>query len=306
MTENNRIQSLLKEADLYKQQGLLKEALEKYESLHKELRANDEDASSIELLSLIEGRIAETENELDEVENASDNPELSEEVQDLIGKLFSFSKNEETAAVERAVALATFGQYDKAMEEFQKLLENGILPAAVAKNMLQCHISRSAYDAAISLLEEWIEESVFDGRELARLRDFLENILSRDGIEAELPFVEYDEPRDEVDEDKDWRISEADISEVLSIKLILDDIQGNKHIVDHDVVFQLGNSITFNIDSSQADILASLEQGLSLPRVQCYSSFYYFNAKGTVSQKERIAEGPKQGDYSIVLLLENP
>jgi len=309
MTDKEQIQSLLKEAGIYQKQGLLKESKEKYSKILELVESEKELSDDRQLISLVRNKVKEVDSTLDEVEGEPDTVELSEEVRDLIGKLFSFSENEDTAAVESAVALATFGQYEKALIEFQKLLDKRILPMVVAKNMLQCHQSLGSHQAAISQLEDWISHSAFPGEELSRLRGFLGDILARDGIEADLPDVKNEDDAssgEETSSESKQSMPESDFSAILSVKLILDDKHSEDQTRDFDVEFQLGNSVTINIENSEKDLLRVLEHGASIPKIQCYSSFYFFNAKGIVAQKKVVTIGPNEGDFAIVLILKNP
>ena len=52
----------------------------------------------------LEDKIRKVEGELNDVESATDRPELSGKMQDLIARLFSFSGSKDTAAVEALLA----------------------------------------------------------------------------------------------------------------------------------------------------------------------------------------------------------
>lgn len=306
MIDKNHIQSLLKEADVYHSQGLLDESKEKYQSILDMGRTDEALSDDVFFIGMLHDRIRTVDDTLEEIDNEPGTAELSEDVQDLIIKQYSFSENEDTAAVESAVALATFGQYEKALSEFQNLLDKNILHMTVAKNMLQCHLALATHDAAISQLEGWVSDRVFTGEELGRLRDFLEDILGRDCIEADLPQLDDASPGGKIIENITGDISEKDISEILSVKVIFDDKHMKGQIRDFDAIFRLGNSVTIDVENSEEDLLNFLEAGVRLSKVQCYAAFYFFNAKGLISEKKMVTSGPKQGDYSIILTLENP
>lgn len=306
MTDKSHIQSSLKEAGVYQKQGLLSESREKYQEILEVVKADKALSEDEQLIALVCDKIGEIDTALVEIENEPDTPELSGEVQDLISELFSFSKNEDTAAVESAMALATFGQYEKALGAFQILLDRGILPLDVAKNMLQCHLSLGTHEAAISQYKDWISHRTFPGEELNRIGEFLEHILERDGIKADLPRVESPSLCEKMTSKATQDISEEDVTEILSIKIIFDCSHMQNQIRDFDVKFQLGNSVTIDIENSEKDVLSLLEHGARISKIQCYSSFYFFNAKGIISGRNLVTAGPKQGDYSVVLSLASP
>jgi tetratricopeptide (TPR) repeat protein len=306
MVDKDHIQSLLKEAKIYQTQGLLEESKEKYQEILEIVKTNKDLLKGEYFIDSVRNKIRAIDGTLDEIDSEPDTIELPEEVQNLIGKLFSFSKDEDTAAVESAVALATFGQYEKALSEFQKLLDKETLPMTVAKNMLQCHIALATHEAAISQFGNWKSDKTFTEKELCYLRNFLKNILERDGIKANLPQVGNASTGGEITENIEEDVSEEDISEILSVNVTLDDKQVNVQTRDFDVIFQLGNSIVINVKNSEKDLLSLLEPGVDLSKVRCYASFYFFNTKGVISDKKMVNEGSKRGDYSITLALENP
>jgi tetratricopeptide (TPR) repeat protein len=306
MTEKSQIQSLIKEAELYQKQGLLNESKEKFKEILDTVLKDEDLSNDRELVELIQSKTGEVAADLEEVESDTGVVELSDEVQGLIGKLFSFSKNADTAAVESAVALATFGQHKKALSEFQRLLDNGILPMDVAKNMLQCHLSLGKHEDAVSQFEAWISEGTFSGGDLGRLRDFLQDILGRDGIEVDLPYVEDTESGEEAMPAVEVGTPKQDVPELLSIRLISSDKDPKKRLRDFDVRFQLGSSVTIDIERSDGDLLTLLKPGAHLSKIQCYTSYYLFIASGTVSGRDEVIAGPKKGDYSIVISLNHP
>ncbi|MEE8480439.1 MAG: hypothetical protein V3T59_04275 [Desulfobacterales bacterium] len=306
MTDKGRIQSLLKEAEVYHIQGLLKESMDKYQEILEIVKTNEDLAIDEHIIDLVHNKIRTVAGALGEIDSEPDTTELSKEVQDLISKLFSFSKNEDTAAVESAVALATFGQYDKALKEFQRLLNEGILPRTVAKNVLMCHLSLATHEAAISQFEDWVSHSTFSREELSYLRDYLNNIFEKKGIKADLPQVKEASPDEGMIEDITEEIFEENISEILSVRIMFDDRHMKGQTRDFDVKFQLGNSVTFDIKDKEKDLLSLLEPGARFYKIHCFGSFYMFNAKGVISAKKMATVGPKQGCYSIFLTLLKP
>ncbi|MEE8399219.1 MAG: hypothetical protein V3S89_09455 [Desulfobacterales bacterium] len=306
MIDNDHIQSLLKEAEVYHRQGLLDESKVMYQSILDIGKTDETLSGDAHFIEMLNGKMQAVDDMLAEIDSEPDTVELTEDQQDLVSRLYAFSNNEDTAAVESAVALAAFGQYEKAVSEFQELLDKNILPMTVAKNMLQCHITLATHDVAIAQLQDWISDNAFTGNELGRLHDFLEDILERDGIEADLPPLAGASPGGNIAEAYADNVSEADISEILSVKVIFDDKHMKGQVRDFDTLFQLGNSVTIDIKNSEKDLLNILETGVYLQRIQCYAAFYFFNARGLISEKKVVTTGPKQGHYSVVLRLENP
>ena len=164
MDEKSQVKSLLKEAEVYRTQGLLDQSKEKYETLLRLIEESEELSGDGHLIHSVKEGLQRVETVLDDVENSSDTPMLTEETQNLIHHLFSFSKNREIAAMEGAVALAKFGQYEKALAHFQALINEGILTMTAAKNMLMCHLTLNSSAAAVSQYRRWVKGGTFSMR----------------------------------------------------------------------------------------------------------------------------------------------
>jgi adenylate cyclase len=130
MNDIGYLVSLAREAEIYRGQGLLDESRETYATLLEFVQKQKKFMTNRELIQAVEEKIKTVDRELMDRELHVEIPDLSEELQDLISKLFSFSSNRDVAAIEGAVALARFGQYEKALAELQKLITQGILISA--------------------------------------------------------------------------------------------------------------------------------------------------------------------------------
>ena len=179
MSGREDLNPLLKEADIYRTQGLLDQAKEKYLDILKLIKKDQGLSKDKQLIDDVNNKIKAVESDLTEIEEAPEAPELTEKVQDLISNLFSFSKNKEVAAIEGAVSLAKFGQYEKALAQLQKLINEGTLPLMAAKNMLRCHLILASPKEAVDQYKRWVSRTTFLKGELKELRDFLDNILKQ-------------------------------------------------------------------------------------------------------------------------------
>jgi adenylate cyclase len=127
MAEKIDITSLIREAEVYRAQGLSEESRKTYLQVQGLIQSDEHYSKNEELIHAVSEKIKAVEKDLLESDQLADIPDLSQELQALISKLFSFSKNKEVAAIEGAAALAKFGQYETALEEFQKLIKKGTL-----------------------------------------------------------------------------------------------------------------------------------------------------------------------------------
>jgi len=299
MNDADRIKSLVKEADFYRSQGLLEQAKYKYSEAIKIVKKNEALQKKESLIDSLNKRIRAVEATLDEIDKATDTPELNEEVQNLISNLFSFSKNKDVAAIEGAVALAKFGQYEKAFTEFQRLIDERILPLRAAENMLRCQLFFISPERAIDQYMQWISSPIFTKRETKSLREFMIKMFKKEDIELDLPEVTATLP----EEPKKDIVTEP-VLEISSVGVRIKDKFKREIDVELDITFQTGNILSFIVKADKKDLLDFLSTGSKLPEVQCFSSLSIFTAKGVISDKKIIPSGPRKGDYSFDLTIE--
>ena len=180
------------------------------------------------------------------------------------------------------------------------------MPLTVAKNLLRCYLSLGQPEVAVSQFQSWISKNIFSVGELNKLRGFLQHILEREGLHADLPVIDTQSPDEYAKSEIQENVFEEDVFGIISVRAIFNKESKIGRMKDFDVIFQFGNTITFEVNADDKDILDYFKPGVQLSRVQCYADFFLFNAKGIVSEKRKVTSGPKQGRYSIVLTLENP
>jgi len=289
------IKKLLQEADLYKKHGLLDEAKGKYTEAEQKIRENDRIQNKEKVLKGIAKKIRLLDSDTQRVEKGPSSPELSEKAQDLIQNLFSFSKSDskEEAVLEGAIALAKFGQFERALGEFNKLIDKESHRVVAAKNVLRCHIQLNSEDAAADQYEDWVSKGDFLPVQLEKVRLFLVEILKSKGIQRDLTSVSIkEEPVQEPEEEEDF----IDIS---SIGIYFNFGPAKGKVVEFDVNFQSGNMLSLIISKNDAKTIEPMQEGDALKDLQFYSPIAMFNGSGIVSAKSQIKSGPKQGDFCL-------
>ena len=299
MSDAKHIKSLAKEADIYRSQGLLVQSKEKYTELLTFIKDHERYSKDKNLITTIEQRIKLVDDNLAEIDEMDDTPELSEDVQNLITKLFSFSKNKDTAAVEGAVALAKFGQHEKALTELEKLMEEGDTPLLAAKNILRCHINFGSPEEAVVQFQQWEHRNELSKGELKYLRGFLDKILKQRGIATDL-ISTVEDPLHEEDQGE----AEEDELEITSLRIPLVDGPLKGQVVEFDVSFQTGNSVSIFISSDSSEMINTFEPGVRFTGIQFFAPLAVFKANGVISEKRRVSSGPKKGEYAIDISID--
>ncbi|MBW2108585.1 MAG: tetratricopeptide repeat protein [Deltaproteobacteria bacterium] len=300
MSGQEYIKSLIKEAELYQSQGLLAQSKDTYLKVLAFVKKSPNFRNHKKLEGAIADRIRGLEEGLVGVNRPALVPDLDPEVQNLIKNLFSFSEDQNTAAMEGAMALARFGQYERALEEFRKLLKRGILPLAAAKNILRCHLALSSPNDAIDQYERWVSGNQLSKQQLEKIRDFLQGLLERKGIKASLPAVDEPGPPEALNRGK-----EGDVLDISSVGIRLSEGPRKGKMVEFDVTFQSGDVISVVVSADEKELLEALKENVVLPDMQFYSPIAIFKGRGVVSGKTKIRSGPKQGDYMLDIKIES-
>jgi tetratricopeptide (TPR) repeat protein len=296
MDLKSQIKALFKEAELYRTQGLLEEAKKKYSLVADLIQENEGLSNRDYLLDALGKKMDAVDQDSERINEASRAPALSTKVQDLIKKLFSFSGEEDkdSSDLEGAIALAKFGQFERAIVEFNKLVKRDALRVVAAKNVIRCHVALSDFENASNQFSQWRSSVDFSSEELERVRVFLQEVLEKKGVDKKL--IPLAERTEEATEDE---VPSDELLDIVSIGMTL--VRGSKkgRFVELDVNFQRGNTISLMISGEDRDLMENLQVGVKLNEVEFSSPFAVFKGAGVVSAKTQIDAGPKQGDYML-------
>ncbi|MDY6973540.1 MAG: hypothetical protein SV775_14615 [Thermodesulfobacteriota bacterium] len=297
MDIKTQLKSLLNQAGLYHSQGLLDEAMERYDRTQQLIRENEALKRNKDLIDFVSKKITALKNDIDKIEGAPAAPEMSTEVQDVIKHKFSFSKDKDAAALEGAVALAKFSQFERALKELNELMKRDAVRLAAAKHTIWCHVARNSIDDAIADYESWSSGDLFSPWELNRLRMFLQDILDKNGIDRTLPEVEesVDSKEAIIEEEREDR----EFPPISSVELALGEKLEEGETMQFDVGSQSENAIRFLIRASEKELIEQLQVGTELNEVRFYSPITVFESAAVVSSNSRIESGPRRGDYSL-------
>jgi hypothetical protein len=325
MDPKDQVISLLKEADLYQQQGLLNEAKERYKKATKILKANAGIRNGPELIASIVKKVVDLNQKINDINKAATKPTVSDQKQDLIKRLFAGAGDNEDVSntLEGAIALAKFGQFSRALEEFEKLLDVEAVRVAAAKNILRCHLEVDAFEDAASNFDRWVGDDRFTPAQLDKIRFFLKGRFTKIGYDRDL----YQREETVSEEDiqtlemesqtpdakggvdtgaqplnviEDMELPEEDeFLDINSVGIQLPSGPQKGRMVEFDVSFQTGNSINLIVSNKEDSLLNQLEKGTELKDMQFFSPIAILNGSGVVTAKTQIKSGPKEGDYSL-------
>jgi tetratricopeptide (TPR) repeat protein len=191
MDFKSKIKSLIKEAEFYRNQGLLAESRESYEQVTSLVKKNLPPADGKKLLNNIAEKINGLDKEIRFVEKKVLSPNMTEESQDLITKMFEATEGEDEngAAMEGAKALIKFGQFDRAKKDLEKLLQVESKRVEAARHIINCLFLESRVDDAISQYKDWVAGDLFSEKQIVTLKRFIEKTFKSRGIERTLPGI---------------------------------------------------------------------------------------------------------------------
>ncbi|MGB5991557.1 MAG: hypothetical protein WBG61_04425, partial [Desulfobacterales bacterium] len=322
-----KIKTLLKEAELYHSQGLLYEAIAKYNDATELIQNNEQLKNKQNLLGGIANKINKLNKDISKIELAPKKPEVSGNIQDLIKKMSAFSPDvdEDAKALEGAVALAKFGQFKRAISDFNELLKRDSTRVDAAKNILRCHMTLFSIDEAISQYEKWLLDDIFNSNQLNIVYIFFESLLKSEGVEETLPKtkeqvdkakvtvssendqVQVSEPKDaglekseaESEGEVESEAGSEDVLDVNSIGISVESGPQKGHVYEFKVRFQLGKVVSLLIPNRDKDVIENFKIGSEIHGVQYYSNVGLFNGSGLVSAVKEITIGPLRGDYCV-------
>lgn len=296
MNFGEKIKAMLQEAELYRSQGLLNEAMEKYEAIEALIEKNQKVKNSEAFLSKISLKMKLLSQEINQVQSPKKPPKVTEKAQRLMREMFSFDDPaiKGSASLGGAIALAEFGQYEKALEEFSKLLEFDNLRVDAAKNIIKYGVEHTSPKELIATYQQWLSDEMFTADEIKEIRQFFQDALDKAGIKEDLSKIKAKppvEPESEVDDDEILDIS------AIRFKLRKGPQKGEK--VELDVNYQHGKFINLIISKKEKRLIQSINAGDLIDSVIFYSPVAIFSGTGYVTVKKEISAGPKRGDYSL-------
>ena len=296
------IKSLLQEAEVYRDQGLLQEAMEKYNIASELILKNNKIKNRQNLLHVISQKMGTLKSDFKK-KNKSVSRKMPKKTQELIKSKIKISKKmgKGEAALEDAINLAKLGKYKRALKELQNLISVDSVRVNAAKNIIRCNMALSAPDDAIDQYNKWISNNLFRNDQLEKVRFFLKSSLMKKGIERTLPELK----KTSKPEYPDFEEKDEEVPDISSIVIILDKGSQKSNVIELDVSFQAGNIINVIMSGREHGRIKNLNIGFKISDIQFFSPIAIFKGSGIVSNMTYIRSGPKKGDCSLDIKVVN-
>ncbi len=278
------IQRLMKEGDLYHSQGLFSEAMAVYEILQTTLRNSRDIPGRDEHLARVSEKMRAIQSDRQESAELTRAPRVSTRAQDMIKRLFSSSRDKEKdlAALEEAVALIDFGQYERALSELQPLVERGRVRLQAAQNMLRCEVAMGNLEGALGRFRGWQTEERFPAGQVEGIRRYLDTLVQESGLAKNLQEVAAAPTAGRAYE------GSGDLLEFQFIQVTFEDgpLQGKP--VDFPVEEQNGNQIRILIPGEQTLLIEQMQPGRHIGEVRYFAPPHaLMNAAAEIVEKKK-------------------
>ena len=299
MSLKSRIQTLLKEIEVYSAHALYTDARQKCVELAGLIEGSDNIRKKKELLRAVSKRRRCIERAAHNFEENGKQEKLSDKEMDLVESLVSVSEKEgdDAANWEAARACLVMGQFDKALDKFNRLIDNRYQLLSTAKNVLRCYIGLSCMDDAVEKYDEWFQSGIFSPDELENIRTYLLVNLKKRNIDRPLPV-----PDAAAGPDRQAGAGEGCI-DILSVKLTANGKSNEQAQASLDVHSQKGTTISVIVPKSNKALLEIFKNGRRIKNVELHSSSIVFTDHCLVSDKRQIASGPNKGDYAVSMIV---
>ncbi|VFQ46683.1 hypothetical protein [Desulfoluna butyratoxydans] len=301
MNIKERVKSLLKEAELYKSQRLLREARKKYtlviDILQQQTRIQNRDV----LIAAVEKKREDLDHAIAKWDQSRVNPEVSSKVQDLIKRLFTTTEeglSDDEKEINEAITLAKFGQHRKALEEFRRLVRRPGISLSAAKNAVKCHLELSEAAEAVDMVKRWWSKGFFTPEQYTSLTQFMQAAFEKNGIAWDDAAMATDGGAVSLEEDFTAPVDD-DIIDITSIGINFQGGPMEGQHVELDVSFQSGSLLSLIVGSSEKALLEYLGKGKPIHDVDFFSPIAIFKGAAVVESNTEILSGPKKGDFSL-------
>jgi tetratricopeptide (TPR) repeat protein len=285
--------------------GLLNEAKDSYKQAIQMIQDEPKVKDAQKVIEGIRQKLGLVDKDIAKIADAPP-PEVSPKIQELIKRQFAFASDDNARALEGAIALAKFGQFEKALSEFNALMDRQPLRVDAAKNIVRCCIALKDIDKAIAQYNGWQGSDLFTDSELTRIKLFVEAMFKKEGIDRDLPaappkpqVLPAAAPEPPVAQPPGPPAAmEEEILEINSIGITIEENRRPK-TVEINVSFQSGSTISILLPSRDKLLIERLKVGTVVEDVQFYSEIAIFNGNIEVTGNTRIESGPRRGDFSV-------
>ncbi len=296
MNFGEKVKSLIKEAELYKSQGLLNEALDTYKNVQTLIESTQNIKNKDSLLKKIANKIDGLYTQMETEFATPEPPKVSADARSVIKEMITEDDPEAkgSSSLAGALALAKFGQYDQAIEELTRLLSYDSLRLEAARNIIWCWVQQNEVDKALGRVKQWMSGNVLTPDEVNNVRAYFEELVQNTGLETRISSDKIHK-----DLEPESHVDDEEILDINATRFTLPRGARKGEAVELEVSFQAGKYLKMLVPRKDQKLIESLNLGDQLNGMTFYSPMAIFSGIGYISSKVTINAGPKKGDYSL-------
>lgn len=304
MDIRRQIQIYFQEAGIYQSHGLLVEAGRRYREVFELIKRADTISNKSRLIGQVQKRVQGLQNDVSRIRAAEAAPRMSESQEAVVKELFhSKPMKTDAAKLEIASALLGFGQFESALQEFNKLLKKDNFRVPAAKNIVRCMITLGSPEKAVQQYTLWLGSGRFPAEDLENVRRFLEAILRKRGEARDLPRAEVvsETPEPDAEEDTGSDDERDELLDIISLVIPLTDGPLKGKELTMEASSQTGLTLSAIVDGKMPGLKDYLQPGQRFEETHFFTPGAMFMHPCVVTARTRITTGPKTGGYSLVM-----
>jgi hypothetical protein len=299
MSIKKQIEQIVKEIKVYSSHALFALAKQKCQELLQLVEQADNLTRKEALLQAISKKIESIEEEERNFEGVGKATRMSNRELDVVKQLVGVTGEADSneAAWEVARACLILGQYDQALYEFYRLIDNQFNQASAAKNVLRCHIGMSAVDEAINQYKLWSISGLFTLEQMEDIRTFLQALLYKNNInrlitDSRIENINRGQPG-----------PDDGFIDIIAVKLTVNEDSDVSQETMLEVNYQKGSTFNVVVPKENQAALDYLETGRELDALELYSTSIIFTDRCRVCERSKVESGSRNGDYSVCLTI---
>lgn len=297
MSVKEQIEQILKEIKVYSSHKLFTLATQRCLELMELIEKSDQLVNKDVLLAAISKKIKSIEEKARNFEGIGKATKISNKELDVIKQLVGVASEEDSneAIWEVARACLILGQFDQALGEFYRLIDNRYKKVSAAKNVLRCHIEMSAIDEAVNQYKLWSLSGLFSLEQMENIRAFLQERLYKNNINRLITNSRIEDINHVQKTEDDAFI------DIIAVKITIKDDADTSQEIMLDVTYQKGSTFCVVVPKENRALLDYLEIDKEIDVLEMYSSSIIFTDRCLVYDRSEVISGSRNGDYNVCL-----
>lgn len=297
--EDKRVESRLKEADVYYSMGLYEEALGVYEGI-----ISDPTRPDPKIVETVKGKIASIKEDLHVQDKEPGVPALSMREKDILDSAMG-SRENALSNLDKANAYLEQGLYKEALFDYKNLINADCPLDKVVPGIVQSILETETSDNLLDRLQDIIKEASINDQKKGELVSLLGSELQERGNKsgASALMNSLEELIKKSPEVEMIEVSSGPLLNFISADIFTPSPGGGKRVYHLGVHEQRNNLVELMVADSEAELLEDITKGDSLNEVMFYAHSAIRKMSVVVKYITEISKGPNKGSHVVGLVV---